>query len=102
MLRWGLLWFQLVGGLAIVGEHLFHIRVTKERGSRHMWGLLVGALLAAIAVLEIFLLEYKVIPEAAVWPTLLVLDVLAIVLYLGRSDALSSGTSSEGSRRGTA
>ena len=101
MLRVGFLWFQLVGGIVILGEHLFHIRVTKERGSRQIWGLLVGVLLAAIAVLEIFLLEYNVIPEAAVWPTLLALDVLAILLYLGRSDALSSATSSEGSRRGT-
>ena len=91
MLRVGFLWFQLAGGMVIFVEHLFHIRVTKERGSRQVWGLLVGALLAAIAVLELFLLEYDLIPDAAVWPTLLALDVVAILLYLGRSEPRPQG-----------
>ena len=86
MLRVGFLWFQLASGMVIFGEHVFHIRVTRERGSRQVWGLLVGALIAAIAVLELFLLEYNVIPDAAVWPALLALDVAAILLYLGRSE----------------
>ena len=86
MLRMAFLWFQLVGGTVICLEHLFHMRVTKERGSLQTWGLLVGAGLAAIAVLELFLLEYNLIPDAAVWPTLLALDAVAILLYLGRSE----------------
>ena len=94
MLRAGFLWFQLVGGVVIFGEHLWHIGLTKKRGSRQIWGLLVGALLTAIAVFEIFLLGYNLIPDGAVWPTLLALDVLAILLYLGRTEAPpSAGTS---------
>ena len=88
MLRFGFLWFQLVAGMSIFGEHVFHIKLTKERGFRQIWGLLIGALLAAISVLELFLLDYNVIPEIALWPTLLLLDVVAVLLYLARPEAL--------------
>jgi len=98
VLRGGFLWFQLAVGIVIAGEHLFHMQITKERGPRQRWGLVVGALLAAIAILELFLLEYNIIPDIAVLPTLLALDVVAIIVYLGRPSDPASATSSESKR----
>ena len=86
MLRAGFIWFQLLAGLVIFGEDVVHMRITKKWGSRQISGLLLGALLTAIAVLEIFLLAYNVIPDAAVWPSLLSLDVLAILVYTQRTE----------------
>ncbi len=82
------LWFQLVAGWLFVAESLFHLRVIRgERSARDWWNLAVAAAVASIATLELFFVAYHPwLPDAAVWSTLLTLDVLAVFLYMGRID----------------
>ena len=82
------LWFQLVAGWLFVAESLFHLRVMRgERSAHDWWNLAVAAAVASIATLELFFVAYHPwLPDAAVWSTLLSLDVLAVFLYMGRID----------------
>jgi hypothetical protein len=93
MLRALFLWFQFMAGIVLVGEHLFHFKlVPGRRNVRDWWGLGVAVALTVIAALEIFFIAYNWLPDAAVWPTLLALDIAAILLYLGRVEPATNRT----------
>ena len=86
------LWFQLVAGIVLVAENLFHFKISRGRRTvKDWWGLAVAVALVAIAALEIFFVAYRWLPDAALWPTLLSLDVLAMVLYLVRVEPTMEG-----------
>ena len=80
-----LLWFQLAAGMVLLGENLFHLRVTRGNWNpRDLWGLLIATALSAIPALELFFIAYRWAPEAVLWPLLFALDLLALLLYTKR------------------
>ena len=72
------------GGVIVFLEHLYRFRFKRMRTPRAWVGLFTGVVLIALAALEIFVVEYGVVPTRLIVPTLVVLDVLAGWIYLTR------------------
>ncbi len=79
------LWFQFCAGILLVAESVWHLEMTsRERTARDWWGLAVALAIITIAALEIFFIAYRWLPDAVLWPTFVVLDVVAIFLFMTR------------------
>ena len=85
MLKAIFLWSQLMAGISLAAENLYHFKLSRgNRSGRDWWGLAVAFSLTGIATVELFFIAYRWLPAVALFPTLLALDVLAAILYLRR------------------
>lgn len=84
MIRGTLLWAQLVVGFAIAVENGVLLVAGRGLTWRNWLALVVGLCLMAIALFELFLMEYHLMPTGIAVVLMFLLDCVAFVLYVVR------------------